>query len=127
MKCKNNDCGEELTFMEESKCFRCLKCKPIVKKRQVPKKSESKYIDVPWTEDRIRKIVREELEDWHIQKPPVTKKEIDTITEQPVATWREQAKELGIPLYHKTKKQVLAEIVEKTKASQKDNNDHSQE
>lgn len=90
------------------------------------------------SEGRIREIVQDELMNWHISKPPTTRDEIDALTEHIVqhnekgevsssivtATslgWRQQAKELSIPLMKepkgtgaRKKEDVLAEIAEKT-------------
>ena len=141
MNCKM--CHTELTKMPEKQgdCLRCLTCKPIPK--DVPKEPEpegNKKVDVKVTEARVREIVRDELENWHINKPPVTQKDIMRITndagdivlanveldgETTVTSnepfimeplnWRDQAKALNISLYHKKKEVVLAEIEEKLK------------
>ncbi len=142
--CKTQICKRPLTFLEGPKCWRCLVCNPIPK--DVPKaKQEKKFLDVKMTdnrvreilgeqiivsEERIREIVQDELMNWHIQKPPVTKTEIEELSEpegsttatdisvQPL-TWRQQAKELGISLHQSTggvrkKVDVLADIEAKT-------------
>lgn len=137
MECRN--CKGELTKVKGG-CLRCLKCNPIIDVG-APQKRETKYVDVTITESRVREIVRDELENWHIQKPPVTKKEAETMadvavkevlgenpadtavkkmlgtstinTDGPIIsepTWRDEAKELGIPLFHKKKADVLKEI-----------------
>ena len=147
--CKTINCKRELTYLEESGCWRCLICNPIPKSNPTPSKEKTKYIDVAMTEGRVREIVRDELENWHIHKPPVTATEVDNVTKiltrivdpPPITTrtkieqlttqvkdevlgidvlrkdaknWREQAKELGIPLFHRKKADVLAEIKERT-------------
>lgn len=152
--CKTQTCKRPLTYLEASKCWRCLICNPIPKNVPKPKK-EKKFLDVAMTEKRvaemireagkdgilsentlteimkesIREIVQDELMNWHIPKPPVTKEEVNAVLSQPVfpddgelvaskvekIDWRQQAKELGIPLFHRKKEEVLAEIKEKTK------------
>ncbi len=156
MKCKR--CGNELTEDKERGCMECLVCYP--KNRVVPVQEEEKktYLDVIPNEVRvaemianagkdgvlnrhelteimiesIREIVRDELENWHIQKPPVTRDEIrdtdltaseSTELQAVVAvtnmTWRQEAKALGIRLSQPTggarkKVDVLAEIKART-------------
>jgi len=71
-------------------------------------------------EERIREIIQDELADWHIQKPPVTRNEIaETIppsSEVPKPeTWLQKAKRLGVPTHQETggirkKGDVLADI-----------------
>ncbi len=144
MKCRN--CEMELTRDKKRNCWVCLECNPPTEVRPEEEKDRSTYIDVPLTpeqERRIRKIVRDELENWHIRKPPVTKHEAieitgmspDTIiaTVSPVLTekpepflktedaslnWRQRAKELGISLSQPTggarkKIDVLKDIEDK--------------
>lgn len=98
--CKTINCKRELTYLEDSKCWRCLICNPVPS--TAPKQEEEKTkspIPVPHEvsemiesklaeqvevgEERIREIVRDELENWHIQKPPVTKDEIADVTGEP--------------------------------------------
>jgi len=81
------------------------------------------------SEDQIREIVQDELANWHIQKPPVTRDEIaeatsegGTFEELPMSvpkpeTWRQRAKVLGIPLHKeptgsgmRKKEDVLADM-----------------
>ena len=118
MDCKN--CDTELTEMKNGKgettCLRCLKCHPITK-YVPPKDKEAKYVDVPWTDERVIEVIdrvvpamiREVLENWPTQK------HVEPID------WRVRAKELGIEVYDKENKKprlkidVLAEIAEKTK------------
>ena len=149
--CKTTNCKRELTYLEESDCWRCLVCNPLTAPAPT-EKPESKYIDVKMTEKKVREIVkdemmgskfdegqirdivRDELENWHIQKPPVTKTESELTVaklreiakdnppktgniEVPVnpelaasPNWRQQAKELGIPLFQRKKADVLADI-----------------
>ena len=150
--CKTQICKRPLTYMEKQKCWRCLVCNPLPKDAPQPKK-EKKFLDVAMTDERvkeilaervtvseehIREIVRDELENWYIQKPPVTANEVINEVLPPVELpegamrtdedmakieaereivsqdWRAQAKALGIPLYHKKKEDVLAEIEAKS-------------
>ncbi len=140
--CKTVICKKPLTYLEKQKCWRCLNCNPLPKVKEPEKeKDRSKYIDVPWTpeqEGRIRAIVRDELENWHIPKP--TEDETDDVLttaeggfldqreknrvaprepDNPI-NWRAQAKELGVELYDherkcpRKKEDVLADIAKKT-------------
>ena len=145
--CKTQICKRPLTYLEEQGCWRCLVCNPMPK--DVPKPiKEKKFLDVKTTEgqvaemitkkltehievseEKIREIVRDELENWHIQKPPVTKDEIEeyptavisqTINESRIEQakepeppdWRQQAKDLGIELFHRKKVDVMKDIEE---------------
>ncbi|KKM25977.1 hypothetical protein LCGC14_1589580, partial [marine sediment metagenome] len=72
-------------------------------------KSRPENIRIEIGMERIRDIIREEMEDLFIQKPPVTKKEIEKLT------WRQEAKSLGISLHQekggvRKKVDVLADI-----------------
>ncbi len=123
MECKN--CKTELTFMEEAKCLRCLKCNPVNDKPAEVADKKTNYVDVPWTEGRIWEVVkpkvvelfREMLEDWH---SPVTERVLPRQPDNPPMDWRAQARELGIEVYDRANKRprkkidVLAEIAEKT-------------
>ena len=109
-------CREELTVIKKTGCRRCLNCHPINDVPVVPFKKETKYVDITLTEGRVREIVRDELENWHLQKPSVTKDEITSIVEEP-ESWRQTAKRLGISLSQATggvrkKVDVLADIKE---------------
>ncbi len=133
-ECKN--CKTELTEMKNDKgevtCLRCLKCNPITA-YVPPVDRESKYVDKPWTDERVIEVIdrivpdmiREVLENWHIQKPSVGLAGGENVvtelkTELKPDTWRTKAKKLGIELYDKVnsrprlKTDVLAEIAEKT-------------
>jgi len=78
-------------------------------------------------EERIREIVRDELENWHIRKPPITGDEIAEILPPSSVvpkeqTWRQKAKELNIPIQKETggmrkKVDVLADIEAKQNES----------
>ena len=126
MKCKM--CETELTEME-SGCTRCLKCYPLTGATEPEPKKENPRIDIPWTEERIRKIVQDELENWH--KTTTVHSESGTLklTDVPIPAdmnWREEAKSLNIPLSKETggarkKVDVLADI-EKAKSPQGDDN-----
>ncbi len=148
-------CTEELTIDKKRNCKVCLNCNPPRANVAPPPKSKNNFIDVKVTEERVREIfkelfsgeavrliVQDELENWHIQKPPVTKSEIQMQDEKILASdkpisatveankeipetygvgdidvavdnWRAKAKELGIPLFQRTKKDVLKDIEEK--------------
>ena len=153
MKCPNFEkCGTELTEMKNGKgevtCTRCLKCNPMTK-YVAPVKKQRRDVDVPWTDERVIEVIdrvvpdmiRETLENWHIQKPSVTQDDIkflnndrvsvevkpDTIDNHPemsrvfvvpTQTWRQQAKGLGISLSQPTggarkKVDVLKDIEDK--------------
>lgn len=95
-RCKTVVCKKELTYLEEAGCWRCLVCNPIPKEAVVKQGNKTKYVDVPWTEERIRDIVRDELENW---SKPTTSVDITSATPE---TWRQQAKRLGVPLAQPT-------------------------
>jgi hypothetical protein len=99
--------------------------KPVVKA-----KKENVKVDEPWTEERIRNIVVDELENWHKTTVLASQKE-GWGTDRPslVATdvaipdkidWRGKAKELGIAVYDqelkrpRLKADVLADIEAQT-------------
>ena len=120
-------CRGELTYDEKRNYKICLSCHPPKKPKSTSPKA-TKYVDVKLTEERVREIVRDELENWHIQKPPVTKDDIvgmsstystlggitePTIQFKPV-DYRQQAKELGIKTFGKKKVDVLKEIQDKS-------------
>ena len=145
MKCPNFEkCGTELTEMAIG-CKRCLKCNPMTK-YVAPVKKVRRDVDLPWTDERVIEVIdrvvpdmiRETLENWHIQKPSVTVDEVKDITalvpsldanvinraieshsrEVSNKNWRQQAKELGIPLSQPTggarkKVDVLKDIEDK--------------
>ena len=112
--CKTQNCKKPLTYMEESNCWRCLVCNPIPIYRPV-EKTRKKLVDAKMTEDEVRSIVKDELANWHIQKPPVTATEIyeavGSVDSEPTVikvdatppTWRQKAKELGVPLHKEPK------------------------
>lgn len=108
--CKTVTCKKELTFLDDSKCWRCLICNPLPKEEPAPPKEKKPFLDVHITEERVREIVRDELENWHIQKPPVTAVEAKKIDSALRTDWRVQAKELGIPLFQRKKADVLKDI-----------------
>ena len=141
MKCPNFErCGAELTEMETG-CKRCLVCNPMTK-YVIPKKKERRDIDLPWTDERVIEVIDRVVPDMiaeairnHAQSQMVITDNMDTVIADSLATatlevpdvlvdgkkqltWREQAKELGIILYHKTKENVLMEIAEKQKGKQ---------
>lgn len=109
-----NHCRAELTKDEKRGCMICRVCHPAGDDKPLVPQIKPKLLDVKFTEEQIREIVRDELENWHIQKPPVTKaeaKETDEALRK--IDWRAQAKELGIPLFQRKKADVLAEIAKK--------------
>lgn len=110
-KCRR--CNGELTRDEKRNCWECLACYPKNRVQAAPPKTEKKYIDVAMSEGRVREIVRDELENWHIQKPSVTKSETEEIDTALRTDWRQQAKELGINTFQMKKVDVLAAIAEK--------------
>ena len=129
--CKTVICKRPLTYLEKSKCWRCLVCNPLTKTAPTiePKK---KYVDVKMTEERVREICQDVLENWHIQKPPVTTEELEKLTgtnnaEVPIKTepetWRQKAKRMGVKTHNdytggaRKKVDVLAEM-EAKEASQ---------
>ncbi len=135
--CKTQTCLKPLTHLKESNCWRCLKCNPIPIYTPT-EQTRKKLVDAKMTTDEVRAIVKEEmaglreiiqdeLANWHIQKPPITKDEIVeavgvggenihiSVQLPKPETWRQQAKELGIPLNKETggsrkKVDVLADI-----------------
>ena len=128
-------CGGELSDMKTG-CKRCLKCHPIVDPPK-PKKDDRKYVDKPWTEDRSRAIVKDEMENWHKITTAHTEKLDLKITESAIPSsmdkpevvvagngkmpegieipleppkWTDQAESLGIPWRGRKKETVLDEI-----------------
>ena len=114
MKCRK--CEGELTKDVKRGCLVCMRCNPPIK--FVPQeKKETNYVDVPWTEEKIRELVRDEIENWHI---PRLKDEAGglmpteiVVTPEPELTWRQKAKALGIRTSQRKKVDVLADIKEK--------------
>lgn len=102
-------CGEELSYDEKRDCKVCLIChpgKPDAPAKPTPEKP--KFLDERMTEARVREIVRDEMENWHIPKPSVTKEEVENLTNNVVVepkvkekTWRDKAKEMGVPTHYK--------------------------
>ncbi len=133
-------CNGELIHDEKRDCLVCPTCYSPNRAIPKPEKKVIKLVDVRPTEERvaemiaeqltqerIRNIVIDELENWHIQKPTLTVEKIKAITDTltpktgdiliPVnpelaanLDWRAHAKELGIPLFQRKKKDVLADI-----------------
>lgn len=86
--CKTVICKRPLTYLEDSKCWRCLACNPIRKTKPEVIKAKS-FLDVKMTDKRVIELIQEhvpsminrELENWHIQKPPIMQDEIeDSVT-----------------------------------------------
>ncbi len=125
-ECKR--CGTELTKDEDRGCFYCGLCHPIQNKSVPMEQLEKNYIDVKPSEKRVEEIIkiiknivpdiiREELENWHMDKPVVDEPIIEDNK-----NWKADAKELNIEVYDKENKRprkkvdVIADI-EKAKAS----------
>ena len=121
MDCKC--CKTELTEMkndkDETTCVRCLKCNPLT--LYVPPASKaSKYVDVPWTDERVIKVIdrvvpdmiREVLENWHIQKPStvIGMAEVGDSTTEELINLKLQADTLAIPSQGRKKVDVEADI-----------------
>ena len=151
--CKTQICKRPLTWLKESGCWRCLHCNPIREVKPTERRRK-KYLDVTMTEDivtelikeqigqtsvdeeRIREIVQDELANWHIPEPPMTRAEITTMVETlqqnavPVEkpeTYMQKAKRLNVATHHseggiRKKADVLSDIkaVEKTRPEVKD-------
>ncbi len=92
MKCPNFEkCGTELTEMATG-CKRCLKCNPMTK-YVAPVKKARRDVDLPWTDERVIEVIdrvvpdmiRETLENWHIQKPSVTRDDIKFLNNDKVS------------------------------------------
>lgn len=142
--CKTIICKLPLTWMEKQRCWRCLKCNPLPKDVLVPQKKK-KFLDVKVTEeqvakmikeaipdylneDKIREIVRDELENWHIQRPPATRDEIaEALPPSSAApkpeTWLQKAKRIGVQTHYpkggmRKKVDVLADMEAKEKEVQ---------
>ena len=105
-KCRG--CNGELTHDKERDCYVCLNCNPTPKPRKPEKPKERTYVDRGMTEEMVREICMDVLENWHVKKPSVTVEEIDEIVKP--KSWQEQAKDLGINPYGRKKEVVLAEI-----------------
>jgi hypothetical protein len=119
MKCKN--CETELTKDTERDCLVCLRCHPIDDNpAPTPAKKENIRVDVPWTDERILKLVRpliEEICQDMIQEFYVPRSESADSADTVVIDeeWRAKAKRLGVSLAKKTggarkKVDVLTEI-----------------
>lgn len=136
--CATQKCKRPLTRLGPPRnCWRCLVCNPIVeakktesrKRRDIDKQlSEERVLELiknttaGLDEEAIREIIQDELQNWFIQKPPITKEEIlaettPTPSEPPEQTWRQEAKDLGVPLHKepagsgmRKKVEVLADI-----------------
>lgn len=143
MKCRR--CNGELERDEKRDCLRCPVCYPIQEAQPEPEKDMSKYVDVgkKWTEEGIRALIKDELEDWYLQRPSVTAKDVVALTTEtgtlpdeeaavvptveqtqlPTKTWRDVAKGMNVSLYDHERKcprkkvDVLEEIKQKTEAA----------
>jgi len=142
MKCPK--CGKEATYDERRECWQCFECNPVLKEPVIVEEPKRNYLDVHLTDERVREIVREEIENYLIEqlkskevgseidelhrpdetdehRPDETDEHrpalstatpnVETVVEvkQPY-DWRLEAKKLGIPLLHRTKVDVLADI-----------------
>jgi hypothetical protein len=107
MKCRL--CGTELVKDEVRNCMYCEVCHPPRIEPEPEPEKEKKLLDVQMTEERVREIIRDELENWHI--PSNTHFEgtaedlinkLETLKPKPENSidknWRSMAKELEIPL-----------------------------
>ena len=155
-----NHCRSPLSHDKERNCKVCRTCHPVqeIKTEPLPKdvatnpnlltfeerveKILAKHESV--VEERIREIVRDELENWHIHEPSVKQDDVDAIWQTETAgntntatvgrqamvsevaaiqlepDWRAQAKELGIPLFQRKKVDVLADIEAKKEIAETD-------
>ena len=125
-------CRAELTKDEVRGCLVCLVCHPPVKiapkeeviidRRVDVKPDENRVLEL--IDERIKKLVpgmiQEDREEWMlasrvtptVSEPTADFQQID-IPDQPSEqqkSWRDVAKELGIPLFQRTKVEVLADI-----------------
>jgi hypothetical protein len=130
-------CKNELVWIEKAKCNRCLTCHPMPKEVKPVEKESNKRVDESWSEERIRDIVKDELENWH-KTTVLTKQREGWGEDEPVVVatdvaigddvnWRQRAKDLGVSLSQETggarkKVDVLADIAEKTKSPIVDDN-----
>lgn len=162
--CKTVTCKRPLTRLGPPwNCWICLRCnkhpEEVNKQRKQDDKPETRYVDVKpdekkvremieaaISEDRIREIVRDELADWHIQTPAITRAEIEEMitNNMPVPvkvkpeTWRQKAQRLGVELHNRAedgrpmgmrkKEDVMADIeaVENEMSPSGDANAHPQ-
>ncbi len=110
-------CAAELTIDKKRGCKVCRLCHPEPVAAPTPPPKPKAFLDVKLTEKRVSELIaeivpdmiREELENWHVQKPPVTKEEVKKLT------WRQEAKSLGVSLHQekggvRKKVDVLADI-----------------
>ncbi len=108
-------CNGELAYDKKRNCKFCPICYPPNRTQPAPVKEKKKYLDVKMTDERVIElikehvgpIIREELENWHIQKPPVTREEIDNSTnnadipvEPKPETWRQKARRMGVKTHN---------------------------
>jgi uncharacterized Zn finger protein (UPF0148 family) len=106
-------CRSQLIYDEKRGCKYCPVCHPPSTVEPVELVKKKKLIDVQLTEERVREIVRDELADWHIQKPSVTVSEAKTLIiddDIPKTGWRAEAKELGIDVYDKERKRPRKKV-----------------
>jgi len=116
-------CRSPLSYDEKRNCKICLTCHPPQKEQPALVKEKKEDPDLKIIKDRIKKVIKEvvpdmirdELENWHIQKSPIAKGEIEKIDTSLRTDWRQRAKELGINTFQMSKKDVLARIEEESK------------
>ncbi len=131
-----NHCRSLLSYDENRNCKVCRTCHPVQKEKPPAEEKERRYLDIKMTNEMVQEIaeevidkivpdmIRGVLENWHIQRPPVTKTEItedliqhdhegnvssSVVTLKP-KTWRQQAKGLGIEVYDKVNKRPRLKI-----------------
>lgn len=119
-------CNGKLAFDDKRKCSFCPICYPPNRIQPTPVKQDKQFLDVKVTEKRVIEliqeyvppIVRRELENWHIQKPPVTVEELkeevkglvnnldlgsdtNNVPTEPIQeTFLEKAKRMGIATHY---------------------------
>lgn len=145
MKCRR--CNTELAYDDKRKCHYCPECHPLRNDPPpVTEKLPDRRIDVKPDEKRVIEIIKEivpdmirnELENWYVQKPPITRSELEVNTEPANVTispdtttstvstfstvdnellneiaagdWRDTARSMGIKTFQKSKDAVMREI-----------------
>ena len=128
-------CKTALTEMKNAEgeviCQRCLKCHPVTAFVE-PEKKEDKYVDKPWTDERVIELIdkvvpdmiREAIIKFSLQETVIDEfiPEVEMTEDKPIK-WQDEAKAMGIELYDKENKRprkkvdVLSDI-EKLKAPQ---------
>lgn len=142
-------CNGKLAFDDKRKCSYCPACYPPGRQQKVVPVEQKPYLDVKMTDKRVIELInehvpsmiRKELENWHIQKPPVTVEEVkeevkdlvnnldlgsdtnNVPTESKPETFLEKAKRMGIATHYEVdgvmsggmrkKVDVMADIAKK--------------